>query len=431
MKKKGVIGELFKNRIQLELLFSTGAIVSLANLPSILRYNLYIFVDKLDISLNVMLQFFYFFLTAGINTLIVGFGLNIFFRVLVLSYIGIESIYPNGIKKEKLKYSSYSESKIINNSNSQNIIDFCEKIASFSFSISIFLIIKFVGIAIVNIIIFSIFNLLGLNLFEAKNVDRNNDILNFIFLFSILLSLGIFDYIFNVLLRKFDIVSKIYYPLYRISNIITLNFLIRKQLLILNSNLGRFLTGFIILIYFLLGIFAVENNFMFLKNKFDSRKFYSVDESRKFIFSTSAYDDIRDKEVAIPSVTIPSQYIKDDILPIFFVYKAWYDIDMNEIYKPVEIDNDSTILLQNETIKRLETFGKYINLRIDDSIQSNLKWYYQVHPMTKQLGFVTYVPISELSKGVHNIGFKLNYSPKNIYVNAKNNQELYVNFVKM
>ncbi|MBK8723779.1 MAG: hypothetical protein IPL95_16445 [Saprospiraceae bacterium] len=429
--KKDFVSELFNQRIQIELLFSTGAIVSLINLPSIIKLNFLTIAESLDIIFVAFLQLGYFFISAGINALIVGFSMNIFFRVLTLCYLGIDFIYPNGIRKERLKYSEYTEKKLIKNTTSDTLIEFSEKLAGFSFSISIILIIKFIGLALIFFSIISVFNLAGINLFDVEFSDRNTSILNFSLLFAILASLGIFDYIFLVLFRKVKFIPKIFHPFYIITNYISLNFLIRKQLHVLNSNLGRFFTGLIIVIYIAIGLITTESMSRNIGNGFDKRSFKIDDKTGKYIFFNRFYDDQRSENEPISIVSIPSKYIKDDIVPLFCVYQAYHDIDLKDFYTPQDVPSDSTQLVNIETENRLNAFGKYITVSLDDSSKLDQKWYFQRHNLTNELGFITFISIADLPKGVHYIKLHFQISDKNKFVGKNQLNQLYINFVKM
>lgn len=424
-----ILGDLLNQRIQLELLFSTGAIVTLINLPTWVNASVQTLKEQSDINMSAFVQFSEIFILAGINALIIGFTMNIFFRVLTLCYLGIDYVYPKGIDKEKLKFSDYANRKILSELGTESLIEKTERYAGFSFSFSIFLVIKLLGLGIVFLSIIGLIEILGVELFTtaSKNIE---ELLDWLFFLSLLIVIGVFDYFVFVLGRKFDILSKLYYPIFLFFNFLSLNFLIKKQKLILHSNFGRFKTGVLIIFSMIMGIMLVRTRTF--TDRFDERDFKSISENGKFVFYYRFYDDEREEGIKIRLASIPSKTIAQNFLPLFCTYSNWYDFDLETFYKPQKyISNDSLQSMEKEDMSRLEAVRQVLIIDIDDSLSyPALNWLHYKHPKTKQSGFLTYIPIKNLSEGVHRIGIKYNVQANNKFVDIKKISKFYINFLK-
>lgn len=428
-QEKGILVDLLNQRIQLELLFSTGAVVTLINLPNWVRKEFTILGEKCDILFLAFFQLSQIFVLAGINALIIGFMLNIFFRVLTLCFLGIDYVFPEGIIAEKLNYAEYAKQKILKNTDTKQLIERTEKLAGFSFSFSIMLVIKLLGLGIVFFLIIMTIESLGIDLFSLEYSKNNEENIDTYFFLASVIALGILDYIFFVLLRKFEIIAKIYYPFYLFFNFISLNFLTRKQSLILYSNFGRLKTNILIVLFLILGITLSNKNNMKL---LDKRDFSSNSSNLKFSYSSRLYDDERSEDVSIGFISIPSKYISSNYLPVFCTYPAWFDYDLEMFYKPQEnISRDSLQQVENEELKRINAIGKYISLELNDSLITHQQWFYCRHPKTKQFGVLTHIPITNLKEGLHRLSYKLNVQDGNKYVGKSSNKAIYINFIKV
>ena len=427
---KGIIADLFNQRIQLELLFSTGAVVSLSNASSWLVIPTKLITERLSVGGYVFAEFTFFFISAGVSALMIGFGLNILFRILTLCYLGIDYVFPKGVKEEKLGYNDYITPKINNHEDSSNWINRCERLSGFSFSISIVLVLKLVGLGILFSIMILLIKLIGIDPFTLENSKKYPHLLDYSLIFSVFVILGVWDYIFLVLLRRFQWVSKIYYPIYFLFNILTLSFLYKHQKLILNTNLGRFASGSILFIYLLIGVFTSYNNGKRLVSLSDQRKFTDVSISNKYGFSKNGYEDSRDEIEPVKGIIIPSATAEGNFIPLFCSYGAIYDVDIEEIYQTQTISEDSVALLDIETEKRLAAINQFFQVSIDDSLCTNQKWFFHRYPKTDQKGFLTYLSIGHLKNGLHQICVRFKISEKDKYIDSKRNHSGYINFVK-
>ncbi len=426
---KGIIADLFNQRIQLELLFSTGAVVSLLNASSWLLIPTALMSERLGISGLVFAQLSFFFISAGVSALTIGFGLNILFRVLTLCYLGVDYVFPEGVKEEKLGYNAYIEPKINDNGSSTKWINRCERLSGFSFSISIILVLKLIGLGFLFIALVFLTKLTGLDLFTLENSKKYPDWQNYLLLFSVCVILGVFDYVFLVLLRRFQWVSKAYYPFYLLFNILSLSFLYKHQKLILNTNLGRFASGLIFFVYIIIGILTSYNTGKQIIKNTDQRAFSDISTSTKYGFYRT-YEDTREEFEPVQILIIPSAMIENNFVPLFCTYSAVLDFDIKEIYQPQAVEDDSTALRDKEVGKRLAAINQFIEVSIDDTTCNNLKWFFHRYPKTNQKGFLTYIPIEHLKNGVHQIGLKYKISEKDQYIDAKKENMSYINFVK-
>jgi hypothetical protein len=428
--KSGLLADLLNQRIQLELLFSTGAVVTLINLPDWIRKQITILGEKNDILFLAILQLSEVFIISVVYALIIGFTLNIFFRVLTLCYLGIDYVFPKGIRIEKLKMSDYASQKLLQNTATQGAIELTERLAGFSFSFSIILVIRLLGLGIVLFLSIFLISISGLDIFSLEyNKSHEGGSIDYLLLFSAFVVLGIFDLIIFVFLRKFNWLSKIYYPISVFFNFISLNFLIRKQVFILNANLGRFAAGALTISFLIIGIFLSNKSNI---NYGDKRDYNRISPTIKYAFNPKLYDDERNEDTPVQFVSIPSKYISSNQIPVFCAYRAWFDYDLEKFYIPNQnIPKDSVQMLENEEFKRLEAIGKYLVLSVNDTILQKVKWYYCKHPKTEQSGFLTHISIKNLAEGQHQLALNFNVQENNKYVDKKNVNKIMINFVKV
>ena len=96
-KKPKWLRELETQSWQAELLISVATIVTLFKLPDLLLHcleNLAVSSSEFD---YLFLTFMVTYLLAGVYSLIASFSIHFFLRALWIAFLGLNSVYPNGI----------------------------------------------------------------------------------------------------------------------------------------------------------------------------------------------------------------------------------------------------------------------------------------------------------------------------------------------
>lgn len=220
------------------------------------------------------------------------------------------------------------------------------------------------------------------------------------------LSLGFF--------KRYKWVSKIYYPFYRIIGVITMAGIYRS---IYYSLINRFSKN---KIRMALGVYLIMF-FLIPFLKFDQYIFYP-DNSSKFEISSNAYDDLREKDEFIRRASIPSQFVKGNLLPLFIRYQVRDNERLGEIckdFKPEKNDGfNSGISYKNGNFKigdpntdekdpekALECLKNFYSISVD-SILMNSDFYFYTHPNREERGIFTMLQTDSLAKGKHDITIK-------------------------
>ncbi|MFK7774159.1 MAG: hypothetical protein AB8F94_18555 [Saprospiraceae bacterium] len=217
------------------------------------------------------------------------------------------------------------------------------------------------------------------------------------------LSLGFF--------KRYKWISKIYYPFYRVIGVITMAGIYRSIYYSLISRFSknkiRIALGVYLIMFFLIPFF-----------KFDQYIFYP-DNSSKFEISSNAYDDLREEDEFIRRASIPSQFVKGNLLPLFIRYQVKDNTKLTEIcedFKPEKTDGlNSGISFKNGNFKlgdpfvneknpedALECLKNFYSISIDSTL-INTDFYFYTHPNREERGIFTMLQTDSLAKGKHEV----------------------------
>jgi hypothetical protein len=424
-KLEKLYNDLSSQRIQLELLFSTGAIISLLVLPETINNEVQHWAVTTGYAGTVFIKLLGLLISGAINTLVLGFGLNIFFRALSLCYTSMDYLFDEGLMPETWKASSIYKDDVLKDFEQKRWITNAENYAGISFSLSILIAIRFIGLFIFSWLMIVLLRFFGLDIFALSDAKRAMDITESIISAGILILFRLPDLIIFKWLRRFTWLSMLYFPIYKILNIITLGFIGNKQNILITRHLGVFKATALVFIFVIIGIYTTPEHLARWKNRLDERKFSPLTYNGAYYINGKNYDDqLIDEEGTVSRATINSQYIDKSYMSVFVPYVKLYDDDLKKIYAPVDsIDFDSSESIRyTETEKRLDAFSKFAVLSIDDSLQlPPQRWLYTKHPVTNQLGFKTFLEVEKLKHGIHYLRINLKFDPsdKN-YLSDKN-----------
>lgn len=234
-----------------------------------------------------------------------------------------------------------------------------------------------------------------------------------IIVFPVILLTGVIymlDYFTLGFFKKIKWFSRIYYPFYRLYNLITLSVLSRS---IYYYMISKFSKKRIRLIYAAAGIIL----FFTLIFRFDQHQYYPEKLNEQSI-SANFYDDQRPKGDYINRVSIPSDYIDKPYFKVFLRYDA---IDNNRISKfceeftplkdnglnwrfTAEFENGNLNIgnqsFDEEDVEQLlSCLSSIYQLSVNDSIYNDLKYRFYTHPSKKQKGIITHIPTDHFKIG--------------------------------
>jgi hypothetical protein len=210
--------------------------------------------------------------------------------------------------------------------------------------------------------------------------------------------------------KKFNWLSKIYYPIYTLFGWITLSFLYRTLYYNLISKFSKRKVGLILIPYLLILIIVPLSNF--------DHHIYFPEESIKSHINNNYYSDFREADSHIKEIDIPSYIITDNFLPLFISYKPADNGLIKKVYpdlEPVKNEgyNSEIKVNSNDSIgfsitdsdikenqeKLLNSMVRLYEIYLNDSLQQNLDFYFKTHVNKKEKGLFTVIDIIGLPRG--------------------------------
>ncbi|WP_273567669.1 hypothetical protein [Maribacter halichondriae] len=364
-----------------------------------------------------------FFISNTLNSMSILIMLlltHVVLRGLWIGAIGLR--YVSGeIEYKKLNYSekftSFLEKKV---GSFDQYISRLENICSSLFALAFLMIFFFIS----SFMVVGVFTLVTHYLEGLESISKGVHTLaswtfNIVYFFCVLLVL--IDFLGAGLLKRNKLISKIYFPIYRVFSYITLSFLYRPLVYnFLDQKKARWLGILIVPLYLLFSIFASAYGR-------SNSNYLVVDQNTSGIYTNKEnYEDqlIEETEL-VRFVSIPSKVIEKPYLPIFIGFNAWME--------DAVFENDSTLLPKNDERgygfrldrliaamgrssinitsaeslgfqkRYLENFGKIFQFHIDSMV------YKSEFGMTAnkkdRFGFETYLDIENLPKGKHLLRF--------------------------
>ncbi len=389
---------------QIEILIASGLIIFLYSLPDYLL-NLLIEVQEKKIpGAEEAIIFIGGYVFARI--LLIGFIVVLFLRALWVAYLGVNSAFPNGINAKKLMYSSYFLKRIKKEKSLTERIVFLEKLCSLTFSVTIILTVLSVGLFA---FLFLVFYLIDLLIPSVSNPR-----LGFLLLFVVLfIELGVLDWIMFGWLRKYPIFSKLYFPVHKVLKWLTLTVLFDKEYLSIFSNVKRWKVFGIFVVYFFVSLVISVSG---IKGKFNAASFvpsFSV-EQRNFLqlptllkIKSINYENQLNSKSRIIRACIQSDVINDNFLKLFVVYLKYFDSQLDSLFR----ENGVKLTLNRRTLQMIsendsliqKSISQFFSLYLDLKPVETNKWYFARHYLTNEEGFLTYMPLQSLKKGMHKL----------------------------
>ena len=356
---------LQENSWEAEILISGGAIFSLLQLGD--------YVSTFSTSLKEILLLTghnetLIFLLLAINGVTIGFFSHLVLRGFWIGLVCLHYGSPLGINFNKLKVQGYylEEAKSFNLLNQIIKLDGISG-EMFFLSLSFLLVVAgFILISGVSVFFISAFGISELIFFALSIV-----------FFLDLLSGG--------LLRRSEMVGKIYRPLYLYFNYLSLAFIYRPwfQVFFTNSNRWKVFVG---------GLAFLAITIFFTVSSVSRPLHYrSIVDDRKLNLSfgnTGWMDNFYENRVLgekIAYASIQADLVTDNYLRIFIPYKVRYD---------------SRIIGQNAG-----SFQEIVNIKLNAQLIPYPDWV--AGDVSNQLGITCYLPIEQLPKGKHSLMIEL------------------------
>lgn len=368
IEKPKWLKKIQENSWEAELLISGGAVFALISFSQ--SFIQLIYHVRNSASFTGLNLFTLLFMLA-IKGLTLGFIVHLTLRGLWISLVCLEFSFPSGINFKRLRLDElYLKKERKFNLTSQIIsLDHASGIVFFaSFAFTLFVI----GLLCVGIVLIFI---ASLNSFEF--VDFELEVI------LVLLSVFYSDMALGIL-RINKWVGRVYYPIFLIFNYVTLAFIYRPWLQVIFSNLNRWKASGIILLFsiatYLYALDSISTPFA-LRTMYDRREFRTAPMERPG--GHTLYDSNLAENERVYIASIPSEVIEGSFLKVFIPYQSRHD---NGIAKA-----------------KKSFFAEIVSLSIDGTSRVDVDWIGSVHPITRQLGIVTFVKVDILAVGKHTL----------------------------
>ena len=356
---------LQENSWEAEILISGGAIFSLLQMGD--------YVSTFSASLKEIRQITghnetLIFLLLAINGVTIGFFSHLVLRGFWIGLVCLHYGSPLGINFNKLKVQGYylEEAKSFNLLNQIIRLD---RISGEMFFLSLSFLLVVAGFILIS----------GVSLFFISAFGISELIF---FALSIVFFL---DLLSGGLLRRSEIVGKIYRPLYLYFNYLSLAFIYRPwfQVFFTNSNRWKILVGGL--------AFLAITIFLTISSVSRPLHYRSIVDDRRLNLSLSNtgwvdnFYENRGHGEKIAFASIQADLVTDNYLRIFVPYKVRYD---------------SRIIGQNAG-----SFQEIVNIKLNAQLVLYPDWV--AGDVSNQLGITCYLPIEQLPKGKHSLMIEL------------------------
>ncbi|WP_422361966.1 hypothetical protein [Reichenbachiella sp.] len=225
------------------------------------------------------------------------------------------------------------------------------------------------------------------------------------------------DYFTLGFFKKIKWFSKVYYPFYRLYNLVTLSVLSRS---IYYYMISKFSKRKIRLVY---GVAAFFLTFSLLF-EFDQHPYYP-DEAHELYMSSNHYDNLRPEDEFVYTASLESDIINQPFVKLFLRYDA-SDNAMIQSHCPdyvpekedglnwkldMVLDGGSLNINSRrnspeEYTSILECLSNLFQVSINDSIYQDLSFRFYNHPSKNQKGLITVIPTNQFTIGENILDIK-------------------------
>lgn len=372
---------IMENSWELELLISGGAIFSLFQLSgNWVQW----FESTVEFTAFLGQDIILIIGTLGLELLKIGFITHILFRAFWLAMVCANYVYPNGIKKEKIKWKKpfriYAEDEEDLQLPIIKLDRYCGIVIYLSITSSILLL----GIIATIFLLISIPSLLDL---PFANGFYNQFVILFILLY-------ILDLFTSGFLRKIPYFSYLIFPLFSIFDVLSFRKFIQKSAFLFFTNIPKVkffsLTAVMLSIGLLLSYLNTYKS-MHWPNVFDKRQYKWQLTNKDGLSTSPAYyrNEAINRYRGNPS--IQSKIVHDNFLDLFIPYNVHYDAFMEGIDKKKEdrlFSDLPSISLNNVLI---------------DSLQWHESWRDSENGIARHIGIESFVSIGHLKDGQHKL----------------------------
>lgn len=324
-----------------------------------------------------------------------GYVLHIIVRGIWVSSIGLSYVFPKGIQNENLKFKGKFKKEVEKSSGLIKNVLKLEELSSLIYGISFIGFGCLVGTATLMLIFVSIGEFMSSYAVEdSLLITIPTTLLLLLFILSTLIVF--IDFITSGLFRRKKWSVKWFYPIAWVYRILTLSFLYRKSILVLQSNVKGWKRYFIpiMILTFIIGFIWV------IKEERENIRVAYFTKTQAFDFQSVNYESKRGANDVLIS-TIQSDIIDENVIQIYLKDLRIF----SQIYPRDTANNTTWFDLNSQQTTKI--LNKWISVKIDSTEVNEINWRITQHPVSFQYGFNSYLDISMLANGNHIIQVEL------------------------
>ena len=342
--------------------------------------------------------------------------IHLLLRGFWIGAIGLRSVQPR-LDFDRLNYSPLFQEKLKKKLiGLDRLVTILDEICSVLFSVSFLVIFMLLSFGLYSLFLLVVNWILGLVI-----EDGELPLVGWIIIILTLLTgiLYMLDYFTLGFFKKSQRFSRIYYPIYKFYSWVTLSVISRS---IYYNLISKYTKNRIRLLLFFPLMALLTAAFI----NFDQYQYYPEGEFDKILY-TNYYDDKRNESDYVADVSVESRIITEDFMSLFIRYDPndnWRIKSNCPDFEPLKnegFNQNIKILFDNGIQTRVEDFEEedkerllqclsaLYEVSINDSVYTNLDYYFTVHPAKDQKGIITTFPTEQFHYGENIIWVKEKY----------------------
>ena len=409
IEKPAWLDELQQKSWEPEILLSGIVLYGMFQAPDLLDHfyqfatlNLYDNASDIE-NLVTILKIAFYWLTFGLI-------LHLISRGIWVGMVGLSFTFPKGINKDKLKLSPTFEKVIDKTPPIEKIIINLEKICSSLFSISFMLFMMMIGSYFYFLIMLVVPILTFVWIFNVDDFTYAQGIIVAVYALTIL-GIGfisLIDFITLGFLKRFRWLSKIYYPMYWLVSTLTFSRVYRPIYYTIVTNFGKWKIALFLAAFIMISFFGLDK---VGQRSIPGEEFTRIElwSNSQNVSNFSGYYDDQNEDFHSVQAQIQSDIISENTVRLFVVMKLGLEdsIRKNCQYDTLRKQLDTaSYYVKNMCVKQ------FYQVLLDDENLGEQEWLFHYKQKTNQRGIMTYLDISDLEKGLHQITVK---GPDNMY----------------
>ncbi len=336
--------------------------------------------------------------------LIFGLILHLISRGIWVGMVGLSYVFPTGIDRNKLKFHDRFKSYSENIPPFQKIVINLEKLCSSIFSTSFMLFMCIIGgylfLFLFVALPFFIFFLLVDSRFDSQWISNFQ---YYVWIILIIGFIGFIDFLTLGYFKRFSWFAKFYYPLYRILNVVTLARFYRPIYYGIVTNYSRWKISIFLILFTVITIYQINSTAF---GGFPNNRLSRIDlwHRNSDTNAFQGYYDDQNEENFSYQAHIPSDIINGNTLRLFVVANVDREDSMRKF-----VSYDSLLQIHPDTGRQfidIHTIRSFYEIYLNDSLISPLDWKFHYKVRTRQRGYLTYIDITDLPVGLHEVRVK-------------------------